>query len=665
MKTELPIRHRGSLHTSATGRVTSLCCLLVALLVSAGMARGGDEVDPQEPAKAAAKKSKTPKAKADSASPVPKNDVSKGEVPKGKGSLPGADGPSSDHPDWPLALWSDGPTVEWRAQAGACATEAERLIAALEKTGTKKAVNQRITAVNRAHVLIIQLARFAARLRTWSEPAGADLELRRDELTHRLATVIAEIRSDRPQLVADMQTTSRERCQKAKKTLEQIRKLRADGKLEAAETKLIKLYDDLVTLGAWYPLQDPHPPLFPFEDLLRELNADLQPARLQAGRDAMKRYRDQQLPDYAELVAQVGAATAAVTAGRKYDSAGKMLGGPQALELFLGRWQDLHFQTLHVRAIDSAIAAFNDQLKVLHDDASTNEPYRKFEADIAGALVKLIDADAGSLKADAVATHYAAYVHALAPTLSLASDDSFTRQFQTALDRMAEKSPPLAAQLDTYRLATSDMLRWRARLAGAQRARVEPRQPVATSFKSNPTESAATMIRSLSPELVGKPSVGQDLIGTPASQRAASALAEDGSYCVVPLDPRLQTASASLRAALLCADSAEPLNLETAVALERAERGDLVAVGGPVKQIELDGFVPMWARADSWGLARLDRQPGATTEPLRLRIELEPRWYHQAYAFVELQAVIGRSVVGQSGGWLAAFAAQYLAEPLP
>ncbi len=351
--------------------------------------------------------------------------------------------------------------------------------------------------------------------------------------------------------------------------------------------------------------------------------------REQEARDAIDRYRDQQMPNYAELLAQVGAATAALSAGRKFEDSDQKLDGPQALELFLGRWQELHFKASRVRAMDSVLAN-------LSDNVSTIEPYRKFERELVSALVKLIDADSTALKAKYVAGRYAAYVHALAPTLALATDDSFTHQFQAPLDDLAEKSPPLAAELDTYRRATSDMLRWRARLAAAQRARVEPREPIAISFQEVLTTSAPEIIRSVSPELVGKLSVGQDLIGTPASAQAVSAVNKNCSYYVVPLDSRLQAASAALCAALLCPDSTEPLNLETAIALVRSERGDLVAVGGPVKRIELESFVPLWAHADAWGLARLDRQPETAADPTRLKIELEPRWYYQTYAFVEL-----------------------------
>ncbi len=154
-----------------------------------------------------------------------------------------------------------------------------------------------------------------------------------------------------------------------------------------------------------------------------------------------------------------------------------------------------------------------------------------------GALIKLIEADAGAIRAEGIPPRHAAYVHALAPVLSLAVDDAFTKHFQAALDQLAAKSPPLVAQLNTYRRATGDMLRWRARLAGAQRARAQPTKSAGTSFKGALSSSAPVMFGSLAPELVGNPSIGESLVGTSANQQAVSTIAKNQSCYAVRLDP--------------------------------------------------------------------------------------------------------------------------------
>ena len=154
----------------------------------------------------------------------------------------------------------------------------------------------------------------------------------------------------------------------------------------------------------------------------------------------MKQYRDEQKPNYAALLAEVGAATANIAAGRPVKVGGKTLDGPQSVEAFLARWPELHFRMLHAGAMESALANFN----VLPPESADTQSYRKFEQDLTAALVKLIDAEPA--QGDQVAQRHAAYLRALAPTLSLAADDAWAPQFQAALDRLAAKSPSLAAE---------------------------------------------------------------------------------------------------------------------------------------------------------------------------------------------------------------------------
>ncbi len=124
---EIPVHRRASLSRSAISRWLGLWIVLAAFLVSA-TAHGDGEPEPKQPKKAPAKKT---------------------EARKGKNASAGAEGPGSEHPDWPLALWSDGPAVEWRSQAYACAVEAEKLVAALEKAGGGTSAKKRIAAVDR------------------------------------------------------------------------------------------------------------------------------------------------------------------------------------------------------------------------------------------------------------------------------------------------------------------------------------------------------------------------------------------------------------------------------------------------------------------------------------------------------------------------------------
>ncbi len=266
MNPGIPDQHGASLRSRFANGWPGVCLVLV--LAWTGTSHGAGEAEPKEPKQ----------------TPAKQNPAKKTLTGKGKTAPPtaGLEGTSSDHPNWPLALWSDGPAVQWRAQAYASTIEIDKLLVSLEKSSNAP-VKKRVIAVGRAHVQLIQLARLVARLRTWSEAAGVDLDLRHNELRGRLNPLVEDVRSHNAQLMYEIQLALRERCQKAEKQLVQIKKMREAGKLEAAEARLIKLYDELAVDGAWYPQLEANSPLYPFEVLLQNLTDGLFPERRQEG----------------------------------------------------------------------------------------------------------------------------------------------------------------------------------------------------------------------------------------------------------------------------------------------------------------------------------------------------------------------------------------------
>ncbi len=272
------------------------------------------------------------------------------------------------------------------------------------------------------------------------------------------------------------------------------------------------------------------------------------------------------------------------------------------------------------------------------DDLRSQVAFKKFCSDATGALVKLIEADAAQLSPEAAADRYQAYLDALAPALSLAAEPALVEQVQAALDRAAAISPPLVVQIASYRSATGPLLRWRARLASAEAARAKSAGEATFSFKRSIAEPLPKLIPKLSKEFEGKTIVALDLVGSRRQGLATSPPDLADTYRVrVPAEPMAANYE-RLRAALLCDDRKGPLTLDAAMALAATRRGDLVAAGGAVKRFQLDSYLVFLSHAGAKSPARLDRQPASFPGRLRLRVELEPAWLQQRYAFVELES---------------------------
>ena len=166
------------------------------ILLLAGTALAQTDGDDEMPAPKRNRRKKAPKAEAATEVDAPQQDAPKREPAArpstkktetrkgGAGPATASEGTSSEHPDWPLALWSDGPAVAWRGQAYGCAQQVEKLLAQLEKTTGKTAAKKRVAAIGNTYVLLIEMERHIARLRTWTEPAAEDLGLRLKARAH-------------------------------------------------------------------------------------------------------------------------------------------------------------------------------------------------------------------------------------------------------------------------------------------------------------------------------------------------------------------------------------------------------------------------------------------------------------------------------------------------
>jgi hypothetical protein len=105
------------------------------------------------------------------------------------------------------------------------------------------------------------------------------------------------------------------------------------------------------------------------------------------------------------------------------------------------------------------------------------------------------------------------------------------------------------------------------------------------------------------------------------------------------LDAELQL----LKAELLTNESAPPLTLAAATALATAERGDLVSVGGTIKQIAVDGVVTRFRdlKPSGWPLAlsKFD-DGGIRLRPFRqilFRYTIQPVWLQHECVFARVQ----------------------------
>jgi len=288
----------------------------------------------------------------------------------------------------------------------------------------------------------------------------------------------------------------------------------------------------------------------------------------------------------------------------------------------------------------------------------------QFHNDASGRIISIIEADATSLSADKIRNHYILYLATLGRLLPLIPQpDRRQAEFEKALQSLVEKSPELVKEVDNYRLATSDLLRWR-KLWTEQRIAFRWKDTVAPSDASLKTpirrgsdlkkyhfgfrlesKSAPTDIRNKSPELVGSiigtgPFRGQGPLGTAISGY------EQLIYARITIPPQWKEETEKLRKDLYCetGSGGTPLTLEAALAVISASEGHASLVGGKVTEVTMQSQMPFFigmsdidGRLAPLGPDLRDAPDSSAMKGTISQITIEPTWLAGPGFFIELE----------------------------
>lgn len=565
-------------------------------------------------------------------------------------ALPGtaaqAAGPTSEQPLLPLTLWGTDPEpIELHATATKLFQEQSTVLASLIKRKDGDARLIKLTEVGNAHVALRQLDRAARRLIFWNEPAGTDFSLRGLELQGQLKIVVGAVKATNGKQISNGLPTLGKRATTVKKQLPRIRKLVEKKQFQEAEDELMKLYDELEIMGVWYDtLQERNDPFSEIDALVLEIQTALEPVRKEKTKAAVTAARAKLRPNLAPVLKKIDEAASSLSASGQVEIAGAQVPGPQAFSRFVSGLQQIRLASLRFCAV--CWADFEGEGRT--DFGKLEQEYADFHKAVIPALVKMVAADAGRVSADQAAKLYSEYLTAVATLSSLVDQETITREFGPTLDSLSAKSPQLPAEIKAYQTATGDLLRWRTRIADMQSTKLkttysefQPGALVKPMFEG--IASAPTMINDLKPQAIGKEVRWNNLIGSPKGGLSTSPFVQYLTFRT-PVTANVSAALATMKRDLLISDTAGPLTLATALALDTTARGDVVEAGGKITGFELDGYLPIVSRLgiEEWGLAAASPPGGRWVEgpelprQVRWRIDLAPKWFRLPYSCVIL-----------------------------
>jgi hypothetical protein len=552
-----------------------------------------------------------------------------------------ASGPSSTDPLRPLSLWSDREDVQTlHSEAAELCNQAYKSAQSIaERVEAGKIKQIKLAEVGKTAVANMQLKRLAQQLTMWGEPAGLDFQVRAGQIDGQLQKAMDAMRPVYRETLEKGRTTLAAKYKKHKKNLDGINKLIEQKKFSAAEAKLLPIYNEVQLIGVWFStFEQREGTLTPFDQAVSNLDRLYTPVRQEKALELIAEDRAKRQPDFDGLLKAIAAATTSVAASGQAELDGQKLSGPKLFSLLAARTQQTQADMLYCRALDWATytgpgKAALERLTAEHE---------KFCTALPAALAGLIEADAARA-VDPEATQLLAEYCQVAASVVLAGDwEPLTTAISAALSKLESKSP--AAR--SYREATDDLLRWRARIAEAEAraARKDygdvPKEAVASAIYRDPLPDVA---RATGEALDGKKVKWTNLLAPERGQPAVGRYQNTAFASSTPVD--LSSLDKRMNADLMIGDKTPPLTLEAAMARESFQRGDLAEVGGSVGLVELEGLIPLFARPtpETAGLMRLgppQSEVDLAREPqrhVRYRVEIVPDWARSKYGFVKIK----------------------------
>lgn len=592
--------------------------------------------------------------------------------------------PNTTQPQLPLDAYEAQDSLELHARCVAWLAQAEEIIAQILPLASENNLPAgRMKQVGQVNSNLNQLIRSGRHLQWMGQPSGIDFERRARYWKLSWDKVIEAYRAlpAAQRTIEGIRNKMRQETAKRQGQLKSLEQLVQTQKWQQAEKSW---YDQLTEWQAMICFLSPGEQqqiLDPFQPAVAAMERAMEAIRRAEGRDALELRRQQVQPDFNQTLAAVdrlladfeASGTAAVD-GQSTDAAG-------LLRHLAERWKSDHVRLLAARALEWARGDVMQQdSPALPTIYSAGE---QFSAEMCQRFERLIAAEARRARSsndDAVLRQsYAACLQAVAPLLVRTDYAPLETSLRRALAAFTEQSFGLGEDVQSYELATGELLRWRRRVADARAGQLmqeasdlRARLPAAARsqaqvrglFTEQPSGRQAHLVGT-APEAVRL--TANNLLGRPGSlgpvyqlgNSAGTGIArfEQRVYASFPLaDLRqaLDQAAGQLRTELLVDDQHPPLSLDAARALAAAQLGDVERVGGTVNDLAVEALVTRQATlpAAAWMLVPLGTLPAAhypgrqvgnggidpALEQMQVRFSLQPAWAHTGYAVVELPA---------------------------
>ena len=461
-----------------------------------------------------------------------------------------------------------------------------------------------------------------------------------------MAPQVEEPGAIRQKVIVALVRSEKQRLQRVAKITDLMHK----GDAVAAEKQLDSLLDEIFATAGCLTPEEVRPitePIHKVESFVRSAMSEIRQNRT---REVFAQETQRQIDQYQTLVSTVEAATAHVASGTPLVRGDATVSSVDALKGFFNDWNEAHVGL--IRAV--ALARLQSRAKEDEWAANANQMSTKMQA----AIINFVIADVSKTTPEQASAKYSELLSLLGAMGPRCSDSSFSLGLKTTLLQLATKAE-MGKQILNYHEATSDMLRWRARVAIAKAKSQAKEYPIASNLAKDKLSTTAQEVGLYSQNQSSLPQVTRPiadlmpLISTALLQssvtvpgvRRLEGKAEiwmsqfaENVYGRISASSMRFKSQAALERDLLVDQLHPPLTLDAAIAVALSSVGDFESIGGSITEITLEGAAARFAKLPvvAGCLIPIGEIQPAAGEPLAalvLRLDLEPKWVQHRYFF--------------------------------
>jgi hypothetical protein len=562
----------------------------------------------------------------------------------------------------PLLVRADAINTPLLERAATLDELAERTIEQLESLPIPPQIGTaEVNAVGEPAVACYYLSVFGKQLSLRSEAAGIDYYLRSTHLMTRLRAVVAKWRA-RNFRGDDLVRLAKQVHDAGLTQLPALEARVQQGELEAVERVLHAILAEISRYSIWAE-QEAGKYSLPFHSLLlNRIDKPLDELRRKRTADDLTAVLAQMTVNFDDLPARLAGATEGIRQSGTAAWEGENLTGPALIAKVGQQWQLT--QVRAQRFVMTELAR-----RVTHGPAppameQVNVALAAYQEKLAKGLADLVRADATRVPPEGAVDLYERYLTELARLALLGDRARLQPILEPALAELAAKNPALKVEVDAYTLATSELLRWRRRVATAscrQRLKTSPtvsnllqevaRRRNAAGLVNDEGVIAHAALLDAAPLVLAR--WRETALGRQTTATAVTGLGGGKSISrydmraysrfTLPVSSALDNETRALKKSLLLAPGRRPLSFDATLAVVSAEEGCYPFVGGAVSECYLEPLLTrfMLLSDKSVGLLPLGTLP---TEPVLFdlrphvlaRFDLTPSWVGHECFVVDL-----------------------------